>query len=379
MIKSIASFSFSSLKSRKKAPLTRQQLNDETSPTSIPTTISKGKDESLIRRLSRSLKGTISWSKKKTETDISTSTPDLYVNSESDSADVLMHKKSDIFSVVTNFDSATSRSSHSKSPSESIHDDERKQIKRRSSLSSTKSTPMQLLCSRADQMLPNKAITDSTNILVKQIVSNVETDSSSTDSGMGSKSEVTLTTLDNCDKIIESVANVWTSSLQDIPYEKLTKKSLIFAMKKKASIDLKTYMTRLVRIMNKVYDESAYSRDGTGIRCLLISTIYIERILNLNDDLELSEKNIHRLFLGAFMLALKMYEDEIPYEESLAEYGGVSVAQLHLIEAKFFELVKFRLVVTTEEFLTLFSKTQVLSEINFRPDIPSWIGLDNKF
>ena len=77
------------------------------------------------------------------------------------------------------------------------------------------------------------------------------------------------------------------------------------------------------------------------------------------------------------MLALKMYEDELPQEESLAEYAGVSIQQLHSIESKFFELVKFQLVVKTDEYLNIFTKTQILCNIDFKPEVPSWMGFTN--
>lgn len=134
-------------------------------------------------------------------------------------------------------------------------------------------------------------------------------------------------------------------------------------------------MARLVKIYNKMYDLSSGRFEGAGICSLLLSTIYIERLLKMNEDIDLTEQNIHRLFLAAFMLALKMYEDEIPFESTLAEHAGVSVSKLHQLESSFCNLIDYRLFVKTDEYLQLFSDTLSLCGFDIVPQCPPWLGI----
>lgn len=295
------------------------------------------------------------------------------------------------FTVISNFDSANmplsnasnDGSLHDQDSSSHQHDfdDENHRIlKRPASISSIKSTPMQLLLTKVNTMLPRKSLTGSTFALVKHLgdhdAFSPELEEMVSQSSHISSSSPPNPGQDECDAIIEAVSSVWTQSLQPTPMSEISTKTEVFCGKKKASVDLKSYMQRLVRITNRIYSFSSSDREGAGIRSLIISMIYIERILSLNDDLELVELNIHRLFLAAFMLALKMFEDEIPSEQALADIAGVKEDQLHAIESRFCRYIDFQLFINPDEYYSLFSKIVLLCNLNFQPERPEWIGLD---
>jgi len=82
---------------------------------------------------------------------------------------------------------------------------------------------------------------------------------------------------------------------------------------------------------------------------LIISLIYIDRLCELS-KLTLTYYNIHRILVGAILIAIKYNEDSIYNNKYYSEIAGVSLNELNLIESKFIELCNCKMFVSNKVF-----------------------------
>ena len=82
---------------------------------------------------------------------------------------------------------------------------------------------------------------------------------------------------------------------------------------------------------------------------LIISLIYIDRLCELS-KITLTYYNIHRILVGAVLIAIKYNEDSIYNNKYYSEVAGVSLNELNLIENKFIELCNCKMFVSDKVF-----------------------------
>ncbi|KAJ1495991.1 cyclin PHO80-like protein, partial [Baffinella frigidus] len=84
--------------------------------------------------------------------------------------------------------------------------------------------------------------------------------------------------------------------------------------------------------------------------CLALSLVYLDRFLARHSELEVSVLNAHRLLLGCTLVAAKQWEDSVYRNAFWAKVGGVSCAEINLLERQLLRGIDFRLHVDKPEF-----------------------------
>ena len=84
--------------------------------------------------------------------------------------------------------------------------------------------------------------------------------------------------------------------------------------------------------------------------CFIYVLIYIEKLLQYNPRFTLTPFNIHKITLGAFILAIKYVDDLYGDNSVYAKIGGIPLTEFNAIEKIMLELINFRLHVKTETF-----------------------------
>ncbi|CAD8072609.1 unnamed protein product [Paramecium primaurelia] len=116
------------------------------------------------------------------------------------------------------------------------------------------------------------------------------------------------------------------------------------------SVTLENYLIRIKRCA-KCSEE-----------CFIIAIIYLERIQELNQELQFNRQNIHRFFIIAIVLAIKFHDDDIFMNEYYARVGGISLQDLNGMEKCFLNLLNFQFYVYEETYYQYLNR----KKINFR-------------
>mmetsp|Transcript_88880 Transcript_88880/g.248773 ORF Transcript_88880/g.248773 Transcript_88880/m.248773 type:complete len:282 (+) Transcript_88880:86-931(+) len=84
--------------------------------------------------------------------------------------------------------------------------------------------------------------------------------------------------------------------------------------------------------------------------CLVLSMIYVDRLLQMHDGFVVSSLNIHRLMAVSVMVAAK-FHDELFYSNGYyAKVAGVHLAELNRMEVKFMVMLQWRLYVSPAQY-----------------------------
>ena len=108
-----------------------------------------------------------------------------------------------------------------------------------------------------------------------------------------------------------------------------------FVSKQIPNISIFEYIERLLKY-SKAFNE-----------LLIIVLIYLDTIC-AKHKINLNYYNIHKLFLAAFISAIKFYEDEYYSLNYYAKLGGISKKELINLEYEFLNLMDFQLFVKQE-------------------------------
>lgn len=152
-------------------------------------------------------------------------------------------------------------------------------------------------------------------------------------------------------KIIDCVVDDMETSLEHVAStnEVHIQQKQHFDGDKIPQINLHDYLYRLVRYMDGWFKVNP-SASSVGIRTLLMSVIYIERMRTMVSGFSFNDYNIHRLFMVSMLLAAKFSEDKPVSNAFWAKVGGVKLEQLNHIEKTFCTLTEFNLSVSDEEY-----------------------------
>ena len=111
---------------------------------------------------------------------------------------------------------------------------------------------------------------------------------------------------------------------------------MVFSSHKKPKISILDYINRITKY---TYVEKS---------SLIVSLIYLDRICQ--NDILITDYNIHRLLLISIIMSIKINEDQIFNNNYYAEVGGVSIKEFNSIESDFVNYINYYLFVTEEEF-----------------------------
>eukprot|EP00465_Bigelowiella_longifila_P008820 CAMPEP_0185273068 /NCGR_PEP_ID=MMETSP1359-20130426/48692_1 /TAXON_ID=552665 /ORGANISM="Bigelowiella longifila, Strain CCMP242" /LENGTH=224 /DNA_ID=CAMNT_0027865569 /DNA_START=125 /DNA_END=799 /DNA_ORIENTATION=- len=81
-------------------------------------------------------------------------------------------------------------------------------------------------------------------------------------------------------------------------------------------------------------------------RVFILAIIYMDRIVRIDDTLEINNLTIHRLVISAVVVASKYLEDRYHSNATFARIGGTSGEELNLLELEFVFRLKFELHVS---------------------------------
>jgi hypothetical protein len=123
-----------------------------------------------------------------------------------------------------------------------------------------------------------------------------------------------------------------------------------------SSVDLVKEATAAVAHGDMRFDDSAM---GRGLRCLLFSLVYVDRMSQRNPNFRVNSKNVHRVMLSTLYLAHK-FSDDAPFKLShFALLGGISIDELRRIEVAVCVGLEFNLYIAEAEF-----HAQALAQLN---------------
>lgn len=110
-------------------------------------------------------------------------------------------------------------------------------------------------------------------------------------------------------------------------------------------INLQDYLERLTSNLDKWRGEGR-----CGVRALIMSLVYVERIYRLYPMARLSSNNVHKLLLVSMLAATKFTEDRRLSHQFWAKVGGVDTEELNKLELEFCKLMCFDFYIPKSEF-----------------------------
>lgn len=94
-------------------------------------------------------------------------------------------------------------------------------------------------------------------------------------------------------------------------------------------------------------------------QCLVLSLVYIDRIVKLRPEFVVSTLSIHRLLMTSVMVAAKFWDDVFYSNAHYAKVGGVTASECSALEAQFLKLINWRLHVLPQEYATYLNQVLV--------------------
>ncbi|CAD8101447.1 unnamed protein product [Paramecium primaurelia] len=123
----------------------------------------------------------------------------------------------------------------------------------------------------------------------------------------------------------------------------------LFHSQKIPNITLENYLIRIMR----------YTKCSEG--CLIIGLIYLDRIQELNQELQLNNQSAHRYLIIAIVLAIKYQDDDIYKNDYYAKVGGITMQELNDMEKEFLELLDYQLFVQQDLYYFYLKKIKQFS------------------
>ena len=108
-------------------------------------------------------------------------------------------------------------------------------------------------------------------------------------------------------------------------------KNDLFSLKNKPNISLTSFLSRII-----IYSKLEYST-------LCLGLIYLNKVIENN--LFLTEFNVHKLLSASILIAIKYNEDKISNNDYYAQIFGLSLNEINQLEYSFLCLIDFNLYV----------------------------------
>jgi hypothetical protein len=140
------------------------------------------------------------------------------------------------------------------------------------------------------------------------------------------------------DDLIAALAAVYASLIAASEEPKSPKLVTCFRAKRTPTITIPNYLSWLFKCFN------------CSDACLITSLVYIDRVLKLHPQFEVSDLSIHRLVAVTLVLSTKFNDDAWFQNAYYAWACGLKLRELNVLEATFLSLVNWKLRVTAEEY-----------------------------
>jgi hypothetical protein len=137
----------------------------------------------------------------------------------------------------------------------------------------------------------------------------------------------------------------------NIPANQLSQTSKLLCGESTSTVSTHHYITRIVRVLNEIYDRNDSTRIGlksTGMNILVLATIYIDRLLELQKTFVLHPLNLHRVIFAAVIASIKYSEDAVPDQKLMALIGGISTRQVQICESRFCKMLNYQFWIDPE-------------------------------
>jgi len=108
--------------------------------------------------------------------------------------------------------------------------------------------------------------------------------------------------------------------------------------------------TRTSQIKIKFYLERVAKYTRCSEECLVLSLIYIDRLIRMNQNFLVTSLNVHRLIITGVMLGAKFFDDRYFNSALYGKVGGVSRREMNLLEVEFLRMLSFELFVETRTY-----------------------------
>ncbi|KAH7668611.1 Cyclin-like protein [Dioscorea alata] len=136
--------------------------------------------------------------------------------------------------------------------------------------------------------------------------------------------------------------SVWTTTNNEDEAkeeeEKKKKNSSVFHGVRKPGISIKKYLERIFKYA------------GCSPACFVVAYVYLDRFTRHCPNLSIDSFNVHRLLITTVLLATKFLDDIYYNNAYFAKVGGISMAEMNLLEINFLFGIQFELNVTPSLF-----------------------------
>ncbi|KAJ0042921.1 hypothetical protein Pint_18002 [Pistacia integerrima] len=157
---------------------------------------------------------------------------------------------------------------------------------------------------------------------------------------------------DQADSVMPKVISILSSLLQrvaesnDFSRRLQPQKISVFHGLTRPTISLQSYLERIFKYAN------------CSPSCFVVSYVYLDRFAQKQPSLPINSFNVHRLLITSVLVSAK-FMDDIYYNNAFyAKVGGISTAEMNLLEVDFLFGLGFQLNVTPTTFHTYCSFLQ---------------------
>ncbi|KAJ0968280.1 hypothetical protein J5N97_025197 [Dioscorea zingiberensis] len=123
------------------------------------------------------------------------------------------------------------------------------------------------------------------------------------------------------------------AEMNDDSSEACSSESVFHGMRK-PGISIKSYLERIFKYA------------GCSPACFVLAYVYLDRFTHHRRHLTIHSFNVHRLLITSILLATKFLDDIYYNNAYFAKVGGISMAEMNLLEIDFLFGIQFELNVT---------------------------------
>lgn len=131
-------------------------------------------------------------------------------------------------------------------------------------------------------------------------------------------------------------------------------------------ISLGSYLFRAIRCLN-LWREEETTLDSFGLRSLLMTLCYYRRMVKENPWFKLNRLNCHRFMIIGMLIASKLTEDQFSGDGYASKVACVSVSDLERMERHFCSMLKYRLIVSRDDFDSVYQSYANLTIYQHHP------------
>lgn len=168
-------------------------------------------------------------------------------------------------------------------------------------------------------------------------------------SATGVAKELDLDAVEGIDWECDSITD---SNSTDIAKDQFVKQFVASLQEKRVSGNRPSSFqsVSLPKVSLSSYASRIYKYFHCTDECFLLCLVYIDRIVNSQPDIEVTDFTSHRLFFISAVVAAKFHDDAYASNDYFARVGGIHPTELNALEAEFLQLLDWRLYVGPAEY-----------------------------